>query len=233
MEQMLNEILINPLASILLLGLIFLGMVLELRAPGKKWPSLMALAAGFLFFIPHFLEGHVAYWEILIFILGCVLLALEVFVIPGFGIAGISGIILLVLGLTLSLLENQGFDFRETDTSEVLGALAVVLGSLVLATAGGVWLAGNLLHDSPAHPLVEAGSEDKEEGYTVFDKSLHLHVGKEFLAVTDLRPVGYVEDESGRLEAVSEGDWIDRGCTVIATGVKELNLVVRKIRDPI
>src|SRR5690606_31501641 len=94
------------------------------------FPILAALIAAVLYFAPLYLDGLAAHWEILLFIIGIALIALEIFVIPGFGVAGISGIVMAVTGLTLSLLDNVVFDFSGVGDGEFLEALLIVLGGL-------------------------------------------------------------------------------------------------------
>ena len=96
----------------ILIMLIIGGIYFELQTPGIGFPLAVAVLAALLYFAPLYIEGLAANWEILMFVIGLILLAVEIFVIPGFGIAGISGIVLVIAGLTLSLLENVNFDFE-------------------------------------------------------------------------------------------------------------------------
>ena len=91
------------------------GIYFELQTPGY-WISAYCwhLTAALLYFAPLYLEGLAEHWEILLFVAGIVLVILEIFVIPGFGVAGISGIALIVAGLTLSLVDNVSFRFEGT-----------------------------------------------------------------------------------------------------------------------
>lgn len=84
----------------ILIMLIIGGIYFELQTPGIGFPLAIAIAAALLYFAPLYIEGLAANWEILIFIIGLVLIALEIFVIPGFGVAGVSGIVLVLAGLT-------------------------------------------------------------------------------------------------------------------------------------
>ena len=84
--------LINPFMSGILIMLIIGGIYFELQTPGIGFPLIVAIIAALLFFAPHYLGGLAAHWEILIFIIGLILLIVEIFVIPGFGVFGIVGI---------------------------------------------------------------------------------------------------------------------------------------------
>lgn len=86
------------------------------------------------------MDGLAENWEILLFILGVILIMLEIFVIPGFGIAGISGIILVVGGLTMSLLNNTVFDFQNVSGMDTGRAALTVLLGLGIGFTLVIWL---------------------------------------------------------------------------------------------
>ncbi|MFR0836492.1 MAG: hypothetical protein ACLSG8_10515 [Barnesiella sp.] len=98
--------LLNPALQAILVMIIIGGIYFELQTPGIGFPSAAALIAAVLYFAPLYLDGLAANWEILLFVAGVVMLILEIFVIPGFGIAGISGIVLMIGALVLALLGN-------------------------------------------------------------------------------------------------------------------------------
>ncbi len=125
--------LINPFVSGILIMIIIGGIYFELQTPGVGFPIIAAITAAALYFAPLYIEGLAANWEILIFLAGLLLLALEIFVIPGFGVAGISGIILIISGLTLSLIDNTGFDFSKVPLSGITKALLTVIISIFTA----------------------------------------------------------------------------------------------------
>lgn len=102
----------SPVIQGLLIIIIIGGIYFEMQTPGLGFPSAAAIIAAILYFAPLYMDGLAENWEILLFILGVILIMLEIFVIPGFGIAGISGIILVVGGLTMSLLNNTVLIFK-------------------------------------------------------------------------------------------------------------------------
>lgn len=119
--------LINPIISALLIMIIIGGIYFELQAPGIGFPLAAAVTAALFYFAPLYLEGLAAHWEILIFIVGVVLLAIELFAIPGFGVLGISGIILIVAGLALSMVGNIGFHFPEGAFKALISSIFLVI----------------------------------------------------------------------------------------------------------
>ena len=108
----------SALHGILIL-IILGGIYFELQTPGVGFPSLAALVAGVLYFAPLYIDGLAENWEILLFVVGVVLLAIELFLIPGFGVAGVSGIVCIVLGLMFSMLDNDGLDFSTVSSSDL------------------------------------------------------------------------------------------------------------------
>jgi membrane-bound serine protease (ClpP class) len=102
----LIQFLLHPLLQSIFMMMIIGGIFVEIRTPGIGLPLLTAVVGALLYFAPAYL-GHLAeYWEILLFVVGLVLVALEIFVIPGFGVAGISGIVLVVISLALAMVDN-------------------------------------------------------------------------------------------------------------------------------
>ena len=109
------------------------GIYFELQTPGIGFPILASMVAGVLYLVPYYLNGLAANWEIIVFLVGILLIAVEVFVIPGFGIAGISGLILTIGGLSLVMINNDFFDFSFVPSGEVFIAVFTTLIGLLVA----------------------------------------------------------------------------------------------------
>jgi membrane-bound serine protease (ClpP class) len=102
----LKGILTNTFLQSILIMLIIGGIYFELQTPGIGFPLAAAVVAAILYFAPLYIDGLAASWEIILFAIGVILIILEIFVIPGFGVAGISGIGLVIFGLTMSMIDN-------------------------------------------------------------------------------------------------------------------------------
>ncbi|MGB0368115.1 MAG: NfeD family protein, partial [Flavobacteriales bacterium] len=102
---------VNPAVSGILIMIIIGGIYFELQSPGIGFPIAAAITAALLYFTPLYLEGLAENWEVVLFLVGIILVAVEVFVLPGFGVAGISGAAFIMTSLILSLVGNVGFDF--------------------------------------------------------------------------------------------------------------------------
>lgn len=208
----------NPVISGLLIMLIVAGLYFELQTPGIGFPLIIALVAATLYFAPLYVEGLAEHYELIIFIIGIVLIAIEVFAIPGFGVAGISGIILVIIGLTVAMIDNDIFrDVRPFSWIEVIRPLVVVAASLFTGLVLSIILSRRLL-TSPSFPgLALNSSLTKEEGYVGIDKHQKDMLGKEGLAVTVLRPSGKVQIDDEIFDAVAEEGFINKGEKVMVT----------------
>jgi membrane-bound serine protease (ClpP class) len=199
----------------ILIMLIIGGIYFELQTPGIGLPLGVAVLAAVLYFLPLYIDGLAANWEILLFIIGVGLLIVEIFVLPGFGVAGISGIILIVLGLVLSLVGNVGFDFSPVDTGAIGEALLTVMLGLLFGFGAVIYMSTKIGSSRGMFRKVAlATALDNESGYIGVSMTEKELVGKTGTAKTVLRPSGKVEVESKVYDAVSEQSFIEKGATV-------------------
>jgi membrane-bound serine protease (ClpP class) len=230
LEKVIN-FLMNPVVSGILMLVIVGGIYFELQTPGVGFPIAAAAVAALLYFAPLYLDGLAENWEILLFVIGIILLGVEIFVIPGFGVAGISGILLMVMGLTLSLVRNVAFDFSLTGADEVGMALFRVVLT-ISAGLGLMFIFGKNIFESKAFGrLVLHDAQNVEQGFTSADMKLKNLIGREAETVTDLKPSGKIEIDDERHDAYAEGLWISTGTKVKITGMKGNTLVVAKLED--
>ncbi len=222
---------VNPIISGILIMLILGGIYFEMQSPGIGFALAVAIVGAVLYFSPLYLEGLAANWEILIFVIGIILIALEIFVVPGFGITGISGITLAFSGLVLSLIKNVNFTFDGVDSADFMIAMSTVM----VGSIGGIGLAiylsqklfttenGRFSHLS----LKEVMS--LEDGYLGVDTEiLHLK-GKKGIAMTTLRPSGKISIEGKTYDALAESGMIDKGTAIVVIRVETAQLYVEEI----
>lgn len=225
LDRLIN-LLVSPAVSGILVLVILGGIYFELQTPGVGFPILASITAAILYFAPLYLEGLAANWEILLFIIGLALLAAEVFVIPGFGIAGIAGIASILVGLVFSLLQNDGFDLQLTGTTEVVTALATVLIPFTTVLVFLFLYGEKLLEKGAFKRLVLQDVQAKEAGYIIADQ--HQLLGAKGITKTTLRPTGKVEIEGERFDARAESGFIDSGERIEVVGQERFELIVRK-----
>jgi len=220
---------LNPFISGILILIIIGGLYFELQTPGVGFPILAAAVALILYLVPYYLHGLAANWEILLFLVGVGLLAAEIFVIPGFGIAGISGLVLTFGSLILLMVNNDAFDFSPVDTSKLFNASVAVLfgffGALFLLILG-----GNQLLQSRAFRRLTLQSEQRsEQGYTSTFLTEPL-IGLQGTSYTVLRPSGKVLINGQIYDAATRGDYIEQGATVEVISQEGVSLTVRRVK---
>jgi membrane-bound serine protease (ClpP class) len=223
------KLFLNPVVSGILILIIVGGIYFELQTPGVGFPILAAVIAAVLYFVPYYLNGLAANWEIIIFFVGIVLLALEIFVIPGFGVAGISGIVLMVGSLILVMLNNDVFDFTFVNGGEivaaVLTAMAGLMASILLMFFGGVRLTQTKVFQRIS--LVD--TQQRSEGYTSnFNQQSYLGLKGE--AYTVLRPSGKILINDELKDAFTRGDYIEKGKKVVVVDESGTSLKVKEVK---
>ncbi|MGJ1268142.1 NfeD family protein [Sphingobacterium spiritivorum] len=222
--------LINPVVSGALILLIIGGIYAEMQTPGIGFALAVALIAGALFFAPLYMEGLAAHWEIALFFIGVILIALEIFVIPGFGVTGILGIICLVCGLAFSMVSNDYFDFKLAHPGMLFNSFLIVIGSMFLAVILMVIFGKNILKSSAFKRLVLEDEQKSDQGYTSsVSKADLLH--KQGVAKTVLRPSGKIEIDGVWYDAVALDGFIDAGDIIYVEKHENYNLFVRKIEE--
>ncbi len=221
--------LITPVVSGILIMLIIGGIYFELQQPGIGFPLILALSAAALYFAPLYLEGLAAYWEILLFVVGIVLIILELFVIPGFGVAGVSGIICLVAGLVFSMVGNVGFDFSHVPAGMIANRLMVTLVSFVVALPLSILLSKKLFESNLFGGLALKTEETTDEGFTVAAEKEKSLIGKRGTAATILRPAGKITIDGRYYDAVAQVGYIEKEAAVEVIDYVNGSLVVRKV----
>ncbi len=209
------QLLLNPIVQSLLILLIIGGIYFELQTPGVGFPLGVAVVGATLYFAPLYLEGLAQNWELIAFALGIVLLALEIFVIPGFGVAGISGIILILLSLTLGVIDNVVFKYEGLSA---LTNVAKVFARVVLTMFAGLglslWLSRKVGTSQLFSKISLGATQETSAGFIGVDMHQKAMIGKTGIAYTVLRPSGRIQVEGELFDAKSEIGYIEKGQSV-------------------
>ena len=225
--------LINPIVSGILIMFIIGGIYFEMQAPGIGFALLVSVVAALLYFAPHYLEGLAAHWEILLFIIGLGLLLLEIFVVPGFGVTGVSGIILMAASLILTMIFNIGFDFSFSAPELFIKYMFLVIAACFAGFFLSLWLGKKLISaDTRYGSLALKTKMDTNEGYVAQDMHLAQYVGKRGVASTLLRPVGKIEIGDEILDATSEVGFIEKNEPIEVTRFENAQLFVKRVQNP-
>ena len=185
-----------------------------------------------LYFVPLYLEGMAQNWELILFFVGVLLIILEIFVFPGFGVSGILGIICIITSLSFAMIDNDmlyNFD-GSFSINPVLRPFAIVILSIFFSIALTIWLASNILTNKRFSRIVLHTSLEGSKGFISVDKeSLSSLVGLEGVVATDLKPVGTIEIGGKRYQAKINYGYASKGSIVIVMEDKEGYLVVRSL----
>jgi membrane-bound serine protease (ClpP class) len=212
----------HPILSSVLMTIGILGIIVELRTPGFGVPGAIGLASLGLFFWGHWLVRLAGWEEILLVAVGLLLLALEIFVIPGFGLAGILGIVALLAGLALSLVGAGATG------AHVLQAVGRVSLSLLVAIGAALALLRLLPRLPQGRSLVLHTGLDARAGYASAPEADRQWIGKRGTAATPLRPAGIALLEGERVDVVSQGEYIEADAPLVVVRVDGNRIVVRR-----
>lgn len=219
----LKGFLMNPAFQAILIMIIIAGIYFELQSPGIGFPLIAAITAGVLYFAPLYMDGLAQYWEIIIFIIGLVLIGVEIFIIPGFGITGISGIVLVVAGLSFALLNNDGLSFKNIQAPDLSRAVLTVLSGTVLGFITMIYLSSKIGSKGLFRKI--ALTSDLEHSISI-DVETKTLVGTEGEAITVLRPSGKIIVNNEMYDAVSETGFIEKGTKIKVNKVENAQFYV-------
>jgi membrane-bound serine protease (ClpP class) len=233
----LVRFLTHPAVATLLISLGFLGLLAEITSPGFGVPGITGLLLLGLFFWGHMLAELTGWEGIALVVIGLTLIAVELVLIPGFGIAGLLGLGTFFAGLFMSMI-GQG-----ATTEDFLRAGLVLLAAFGLMVVG----AGMILKLLPRRSLFRglalqtslasgSGLEDsagdgRQKEASSQPETYTSMVGARGVALTDLRPAGVAHIDNHRVDVVTEGDFIDEGSSIEVIADEEYRRVVRAIED--
>lgn len=215
--------LMNPVVQGIFVMMIVGGIYFELQSPGIGFALVVAILGAVLYFAPLYLEGVAQNWELILFIIGLVLLAVEIFVLPGFGIAGVAGIVAVILGLSFAAIDNDLLRHLPTGEITVGWILQPILVVIIAATAaliGGLLLSKRFLTDTTPlqRKVVLTAEMAPEQGYVSHPQVASELIGKTAEVAAVLRPSGRVIIDGIYYDAIAEeGQFIPRGKQVIIT----------------
>jgi membrane-bound serine protease (ClpP class) len=212
----------NPLVAPLLLSLGILGLVMEIKTGAFGIGGLLSLVSLSLFFGSSFILGLAGWEEVLLLGLGLLALVVEVFVLPGFGIAGVLGIIAVAGSMVLALMGGHPTSGDVAQALAVLGASLFITAAVMYA-----WLR-HLPNSGRWSGLLLQGAGHRSEGFTSAPSRPEL-VGLNGVALTDLRPSGAARIGEERLDVVTEGEYVPQGSPVQLVRSDGYRHVVRRV----
>lgn len=220
-------IFLNPFISGILILVILAGIYFEMQTPGIGFPLLAAAVALVLYLVPYYLNGLADNWEIIALFIGLALIGVEIFVLPGFGVAGITGITLTIGSLILIMVNNNAFDFEFVPANQLLYATAAAMGGLLGGIAAMMLIGSKMTKSKRFEKIILSSTQDKEKGFvaTFFPEPMQ---GKKGITHTIMRPSGKVEVDGKIYDAFSRGEYIEKGEAVEIIGEDTTSLIIKK-----
>ncbi|MBO8445294.1 MAG: nodulation protein NfeD [Bacteroidetes bacterium] len=229
--EKLVQILLNPFLQSIFLMMIIGGIYVEIRTPGIGLPLATAVLGALLYFAPLYAENLAQNWEILLFVIGLILVGLEIFVFPGFGVSGITGIVAIVLALAFAMVDNDLlFNMEgEFDITPVLMPIGIVIVSAFVGLTGGVLLVKRLYTTRSFDYIALRKSLDEKDGYVgvqTVDEDMKGRLAKVF---SDMMPSGRVICDGRIYEATMTYGFAVKGETVRVVRTGQGRLYCEKI----
>lgn len=208
-----------------------IGLYIEFKTPGFGFPGLFGILCLGLFFWGHHIAGLAGYEDLLLFLAGLVLILVELFILPGFGIAGVLGIALMGAGLLLAMVWRAPGGPWLPAMTDLRGPMMTMFGSLVATLVIGALLARWLPRSEVFGRFVLKAATARTEGFAAAPTDATL-IGASGEAASDLRPAGAAWLLGRRIDVVTRGDYIRRGTPVRVAEVLGSRVVVEPVDPP-
>ena len=219
----------NPAVSAFLVLLGITCLIIELKMPGVSLPGIVAAISFVLFFWAHSqLNGQITMLAVLLFLLGLVLLGIEIFVIPGFGVIGFSGLALILFGLGLATVERMPQSAVEW---QALGRTVLLFGVALTGAIVAAFSFARFLPNIPVANRLVLMAPDGPQGQ--FDSTIHPDtlslLGAIGTAATTLRPAGMARFGDRFVDVVTEGSFVSPGAPVQVIEIEGNRVVVKQV----
>ncbi len=228
-SEYIVRFLTHPVVSGLLLTFGVLGIFFELQMPGWGVSGTLGVIFLVMFFGGHYIAGLASIADIMLFAIGLTLLAAEVFIVPGFGVTGVSGMLCILAGIYLALVKRPIPQFSWD--YQMLNSAIFVFVFFMVAAAVGIVLIWKMSPDSRLKKImVLSASEQAEQGYTA-SESLTALIGQRGESITHLRPAGRAVIDGEPCEVQSEGEFIEKDKTLRVIRVVGNKVFVAEVKE--
>ena len=224
--------------SPILMTLAFLGIYMELKSPGFGIPGIVGVLCLILFLFGHFIAGLAGEEDIALVLIGMILIVVEIFIFPGFGICGFLGMLSVIAGIVLAMIPHvpsvpdlPDVVFKPAILESYFNQALINIGASIGITIVGMYLLAKYLPKTSLYgQLVLQGAASVEAGYVGTDIEAHSRlIGLSGETVTDLRPAGIARIRGERVDVVSIGDYIEKGQSITVVEVDGPKIVVEAV----
>ncbi len=230
-EPSWSEILVRFIGGIapILMMIGLAALYIEMKAPGFGLPGAIGVLCIGIVFLNQYLVGLANYTDLLLILIGLVLMGIEVFVLPGFGIAGFLGIASIVVGLVFAL---QGFVLPDPEMpwqmDLLIANLIQVLGAYLFAFAVGLFFLRYVMprlsiRSEGPYLMTHLGSYHADSKETK-----RANVGDEGVALTFLRPSGKAEINEDIFDVATDSEFVEKGAPIVVTKIRGNWIVVKR-----
>ncbi|HEX8203512.1 MAG TPA: NfeD family protein, partial [Isosphaeraceae bacterium] len=224
----------NPWMSSLLLFIGLFMLILELKLPGIGLPAITSTLAFLLFFWSRFLSGTADQLEIILFIVGLICLALELFVFPGFGVFGMSGILLILISVVMAshtfVWPTREYEFRQMGQSLLQISLALVAVAVGAVVVGRYFPSLPLFNRMVLKPEpIGALGDPAEKPAPDPDAPLVFLIGETGRTTTVLRPTGKARFGELLVDVTADGFYIEPNSLVQVVEVQGPRVIVKRV----
>ncbi|MCC7204543.1 MAG: hypothetical protein IT441_05650 [Phycisphaeraceae bacterium] len=233
----------SPAVRAILIVALLLGAYVEFQTPGLGLPGLVAALALAALVVAPFLVGLAEIWHLLLVLVGFILLMIEIFVTPGFGVLGVSGILMIIMGMALAVVPSSGGGPLPLPDPAALDQLEVsalwTLTGIIASVIGAFFLTKNLRRVPGLNRLILTSPTAAQADAAVLDGAAlartsggdvvglgALRVGERGVAVSPLRPAGQARFGERLIDVVTPGQWVRPGQSVVITEVEGNRVVV-------
>lgn len=207
----------DPIVSGILLNLGILGLTVEFWMPGHIAPGLAGIVCFVLFFWGHMIASAGTMLPMLLFIAGVVMIIVEIFFIPGFGMVGLFGIVSVFTGVFMA--------FPDPHEAVISISISIILTTALLAVFITYFPQSRMFRQVALTAALTA-----KQGYVgTADESHMKFVGRLGTAVTDLNPAGKIEIGGEKLQVVSDGEFVPKGSQVKVVSAEGNVMTVAKV----
>ena len=237
-----SEQLVRWLTSPTVAGILFmvalLGIYAEMNSPGVGLPGAVAVAALVVLFGSKYIIGLANWWEIAVFVIGFSLLVIEIFVIPGFGIAGIAGVLLILFSLVTMAVGNRPGEIplpvTELDWDLFWDNMTGLLGGFFGFLIGSYFISRHLHRLPVANKLIlampklqKAVSPDRPT--PISPQVPPVRAGQRGVSLTQLHPAGTSRFGNRRIDVVSRGELIEANVEITVVDIEGNRIVVKQV----
>jgi len=229
LDKVIGFFLLPVVQALLLMGMIG-GVFIELKTPGVGLPLAVAILCAIGYFSPLFLEGIARYWELIIIVAGLILLGIEIFVTPGFGVLGVTGLLTIAAGLVLVMVDNWIFEFKGPFPWYALLNPVAIVSVAGLTSLTGLLLSIHYLFPTRVFNRIALRTDlTTESGFVGVPELKEIEIGQEGVAFTDLRPSGKVTIGDRWVEARAAVGYITKNTKVKVVRIEGGALFVEEV----